>query len=147
MKAADIIAAAKAGKSPRRKPSKNMPYVFWDGWRDGCFEAFQRDPGPLKGVGVVKVKNLLAKLEDIESRALSGFTLTPEFVQQFAQWIAQDWDGLRDRLKKEQGIKNLSEFPSLGVVVAQVPAFLAAYLNRDDKLTLVKNAKPGWDDI
>lgn len=145
MKVADIIAARKSGSAPRRKASpKNLPYVFWEGWRTGHFEGFERDPGPLKGVGVVKVKNLLAKLEEMANRPLAGFSLTPEFVQQFAQWVTQNWSVLTDTLKHQHGLKKLSEYPSLGVVVAQVPAFLTSYLNRDAQPTLDKNAKNGW---
>lgn len=119
-----------SSKPARRKPSpKNLPHVFWEGWREGFFETYERDPGPLKGVGVSKVKSLISKLDDMASRPLSGFSVTPEFVQTFAQWSAQNWDSVSSHIKSEQGGKGLPDVPSLGWVVTRAPDFLAVYLS------------------
>lgn len=134
-----------ASKPARRKPSaKNLPYVFWEAWRTGHFDTYERDPGPLKGVMVVKVKSMLSKLEDMAARPLSGFTVDAEFVQQFAQWITTNWDETQARMKQETGFKTVTELPTLGVVVVHAAAFVTAYLNRDKGMALNPNAKPGW---
>lgn len=134
-----------ASKPVRRKPSsKNLPQVFWEGWREGFFEAHGRDPGPLKGVGVVKVKSLLSKLEEMADRPLAGFTMTTEFVQQFARWCTFEWTDAAFALKKEHGMKNVPDLPTVGVVVVHVPAFLGVYLNQGGKTALPSNVKKGW---
>lgn len=142
------VADVLASKPARRKPSpKNLPHVFWEGWREGYFEAYERDPGPLKGIGVTKVKSLLSKLEDMANRPLAGFNMTSDFVQTFARWSAQNWGTVSSHIKSEQGGKGLPDIPSLGYIVTRVPDFLTAYLNEKKAPSVSQlgwNKKSGW---